>query len=180
MLAATKNNIPIHLRQLHSSDFENLLHYLNNLSAETKSRFGPHAFTMEAIEAMYGSGQNFTGYTAIEESTGTIIAYAIIKKGLLQHDTERLQHYGLVLNEETDCTFAPSVADEWQSLGVGKLLFSFIWADLMATGFKRIILWGGVQSSNHKAVQYYTNNGFYILGAFEYNGQNLDMACDIT
>lgn len=180
MLVETKNNIPVRLRQLHSSDFENLLHYLNNLSAETKSRFGPHAFTMEAVEAMYGSGQNFTGYTAIEESTGTIIAYAIIKKGLLQHDLERLQQYGLVLSNDTDCTFAPSVADEWQSLGVGKLLFSFILADLGAAGFKRIILWGGVQSSNHKAMQYYTNNGFYILGAFEYNGQNLDMACDIN
>lgn len=179
MFAETKNNKRIFLRPVQNTDFDNLLLYLNNLSAETKSRFGPHAFTKEAIEAVYGSGENFTGYAAIEECSGNMIAYAIVKKGFLRHDAERLEHYGMVLSDTTDCTFAPSVADEWQSLGVGKLLFSFILSDLKKAGVKRIILWGGVQSSNYKAVQYYTKNGFSILGEFEYNGLNLDMACGI-
>ena len=179
MFAETKNNIRLILRQLQSSDFTQLLQYLNNLSTETRSRFGPHAFTMEAIEAVYNSGENFTGYIAIEENSGNMIAYAIVKKGFLQHDRERLQHYGMQLSNETDCTFAPSVADDWQGHGVGQQLFNCILADISARGITRIILWGGVQSSNQKAVQYYQKNGFTVLGTFEYNGQNSDMACTI-
>jgi hypothetical protein len=43
----------------------------------------------------------------------------------------------------------------------------------------RIILWGGVQVENKKAVGYYLKNGFSILGQFEYNGANYDMVLDI-
>lgn len=180
MNVETKKEQPVTVCHLQSGDTERLLHYLNNLSDETKSRFAPHAFTAAAIEAVYNCGERFTGYTAIEENTGNIIAYAIVKKGFLQHDSERLMHYGMVLSNETDCTFAPSVADAWQGRGIGKQLFSFIAADLKTNGIKRIILWGGVQSSNYRAVHYYTKNGFTILGEFEYNGQNLDMACSIA
>lgn len=180
MIAETKNNQLITLQPLQRNDYENLLRYLNGLSNETKSRFGPHAFTQEAIEAIYNSVENFTGYTAKQRCTEQIIAYAIVKKGILPHDFERLQRYGLQLDNKTDCTFAPSVADKWQSCGVGNYLLSFIIEDLKKAGFQRILLWGGVQSTNDKALQYYIKNEFTVLGRFEHNGLNLDMARSIT
>jgi len=108
------------------------------------------------------------------------VAFSIIKRGYLEHDGYRLQSYGFVPDAITDCTFAPSVADHWQSLGVGNSLFHFLLADLKASGIKRIILWGGVQSDNQKAVNYYLKNGFIKLGQFEHNGLNDDMILEVA
>ncbi len=63
------------------------------------------------------------GYIAVEENTGKIIAYAILKKGYLEHDRQRLDSYGLQTDHQTDCTYAPSVADDWQGRGIGTALF---------------------------------------------------------
>lgn len=105
-----------------------------------------------------------------------MIAYAIIRVGYLEHDNPRLSSYGLQLNHQTDSTFAPSVADDWQGKGLGKELFAFILPELSARGINRIILWGGVQSNNERAVRYYQKLGFQSLGHFEYHGMNTDMA----
>lgn len=84
-----------------------------------------------------------------------------------------------MLSNTSDCTFAPSVADAWQSCGVGNSLFQFILSSLKATEVKRIILWGGVQIDNEKAVNYYKKNAFKTLGQFYYNGENYDMVLDV-
>ncbi len=89
-----------------------------------------------------------------------IIGYAIVQRGILEHDRPRLQSYGLELSNTSDCTFAPSVADKWQGKGLGHLLLNFIVSDLLDGGFKRIILWGGVQSNNYNAVKFYLKKKF--------------------
>lgn len=48
----------------------------------------------------------------------------------------------------------------------------------MKGGTKRIILWGGVQAGNEKAVSYYLKHGFRTVGQFEHNGNNYDMILD--
>jgi diamine N-acetyltransferase len=90
-------------------------------------------------------------------------------------DADRLNSYGLALNYTTCFSFTPSVADHWQSHDIGKALFNFILSDLKTKGIKKIILWGGVQEDNKKAVNFYTKAGFKTLGTFEYNGSNFDM-----
>jgi diamine N-acetyltransferase len=162
------------LHKIKSIDFALLHTYLNNLSAITKSRFAPHPFDLPAIEYFYTDASNI-GYVAVDENTKQIIAYAIIKKGFLKHDAPRLAAYGLFLNDTSDATFAPSVADAWRGKGIGKRLFQFIVADLQSMDMKRIILWGGVQKGNEQAVKFYQNLGFCLLGEFEYNGWNVDM-----
>ena len=99
--------------------------------------------------------------------------------GFLEQDAARLQSYGLTLNHETDCTYAPSVTDRWQSLGIGNGLFQYILSELHLTPVKRIILWGGVQASNETAISFYRKKGFRILGTFDYNGGNYDMVMDL-
>jgi diamine N-acetyltransferase len=144
-----------------------------------KKRFGPHQFNPQALIDFYQDSDLHLGYVATVTGANKIIAYCTIKRGYLEHDSNRLQSYGITLNHKTDCTFAPSVADDWQSCGVGNHLFQFILSDLKSASINRIILWGGVQTNNDKAVNYYKRNGFKTLGQFNYNRENYDMLFDI-
>ncbi len=174
MQIETKNNRQVFLRRLNSNDLDNLYDYLQNLSTETKNRFGPHGFDKQSIIDFYNLNNNL-GYVANTVDTKEIIAYSIIKIGYLEHDRIRLQSYGMILDNKTDCTFAPSVTDSWQSCGIGNKLFHFILSDLTTSDIERIILWGGVQMDNEIAVNYYKKNGFKTVGQFTYNGENYDM-----
>jgi diamine N-acetyltransferase len=176
-----KNGAEIVLRKLHEGDAQSLFNYLNGLSGLTRGRFGPHSFDWQTVnEICSGNKNDCLCYVATENLSGKIIAYSVLKKGFLQHDAPRLSSYGLMLDENTDCTFAPSVADEWQSAGLGSKMMEYIMEDVRQQGFKRIILWGGVQQSNEKAVNYYMKFGFQLLGYFEYNGMNADMVKTIV
>ncbi len=179
MLFKAKNNRQVLLRKLIPEDIDKLCAYLKNLGPDTTKRYGPHKFDKLSVAELYQNDGNHTAYIALDIETSEIIAYSIIKAGFLEHDGYRLQSYGLTPDPETDCTFAPSVADHWQSHGVGNSLFQFMLADIKAKGIKRIILWGGVQSDNQKAVNYYLKNGFKKIGQFEHNGLNDDMVLDI-
>jgi GNAT superfamily N-acetyltransferase len=116
---------------------------------------------------------------AIDADTREIVAYSIVKVGFFEHDRLRLEGYGLKLHPTTDCNYAPSVADTWQGCGLGNAMFQQIKSDLSAIGIQRMILWGGVQSNNEKAIRFYRKNGFKTLGTFEYNGWNEDMILEI-
>ena len=175
MIVETKNKKQLLLRKLGQSDQENLFRYLQNLSLNTKNRFGPHPFERDAIREFYANPAHL-GYIAVDTETSEIIAYSIIKKGFLEHDHSRLSSYGLVPDHLTDCTFAPSVADAWQGCGVGTLLFNLILDELRTTDVRRIILWGGVQAENENAIKFYEKHGFRTLGHFFHNGGNYDMA----
>ena len=179
MIITAKNGREVCLRQLHPGDFDNLYDYLQNLSANTKHRFAPHEFDKQSILDLYKNPNEYLGYVAVDVLTNQIVAYSILKMGWLAHDLDRLQSYGLVPDAHSDCTFAPSVADQWQSCGVGNALFSLICSDLKARGIKQIILWAGVDSDNQKAINFYIKNGFRFLGQFEYNGRNDDMILEL-
>lgn len=166
-------------RKLKPEDIDALVNYLSHLSAETKNRFGPHAYDKEAVLNFYKDNADVTGYIAETKSPQTIIAYSLIKNGLLWHDHDRIKNYGFDINADECCTFAPSVADEWQGRGVGKMLFNFILADIKEKRIKKMILWGGVQANNERAVNFYLKKGFKTLGSFEYNGSNYDMMMEI-
>jgi ribosomal protein S18 acetylase RimI-like enzyme len=169
------NGRMILLRSLNPQDINLLNDYLMNLSDQTKCRFGPHSFDRDTLSDLFSNREDILGYISLDKNTGKIIAYSILKRGFLEHDRPRLESYGLTLNALTDITFAPSVSDEWQGHGVGTRLFNLILEELKSRNINRIILWGGVQCSNHLAVHYYQKLGFEILGEFEYYGRNYDM-----
>lgn len=174
-----KDGTQILVRKLNISEANNLSIYLNHLSPESKQRFGPHSFDVESIYTMFNQSDNYVGYIAQEKTQGKIISYSLIKHGYLEHDKLRLESYGLELDKYSDCTFAPSVSDEYQNKGIGKLMFDYIIDDLQAINKKRILLWGGVQTTNESAFAFYLKQGFTVLGQFEHNGYNYDMIFDI-
>ncbi len=157
------------------SDAKNLAGYLNHLSPESKKRFGPHPFDEQSITNLYHSSPFLTGFLAIDPATTFIEAYAVVKRGILEHDRSRLESYGLMLDDASDCTFAPSVSDAWQGKGLGTEMLQYILSDLQQVGIKRIFLWGGVQADNHQALRFYQKNGFEILGKFVHQGENFDL-----
>lgn len=164
------------ITKFNETDLEQLVTYLLALGKETRSFFGPHAFDKTSLTQFYQDPKN-TAYIATEENR--IIAYAILRQGFLQHDAPRLSSYGVDLNPDTDASFAPSVADEWQGRGLGRSLFTYIINDLSNSKVTRLILWGGVRSANQRAVHYYQQLGFRTLGYFEYHGWNADMVYQI-
>lgn len=179
ILLKTHDNREAFLRVLTPGDYPLLSHYLENLSEESKRRFGPHPFDLPAVEQFHLSHSDVTGYIATGAG-GEIIAYALIKQGYADGDLPRLTGYGIEPQPATDCSFAPSVADAWQSCGLGTSIFGFIHNDCRHKGFKRMFLWGGVQSTNLKAVRYYGKLGFFTLGQFEHNGPNNDMLLSLA
>lgn len=175
MIINLKDNEKLFLSKLNSNDFIELCEYLQGLAPATKQRFGPHKFDLQSIIDLYHLNSDCWGYIVRNAASNQIIAYAIVKHGYLEHDKPRLESYGLKLDKITDCTFAPSVADSWQGMGIGDKLLQFIIPEFKANGINRIILWGGVQLNNEKAVNYYIKSGFSIQGQFSYNGENYDM-----
>jgi GNAT superfamily N-acetyltransferase len=180
MMVTTKDNRQILLRKFDLEDSADLAAYFIQLSDESKRRYGPHAFDEQAIRGLYKNPNPLIGFIALDPGNNRFIAYSVIKPGFLQQDQARLQSWGLTLDPETDATYAPSVADGWQNCGVGNSMFGFILSDLKLKGIRRIILWGGVQATNEKAVEFYLKNGFKTLGQFEHNGTNFDMIMNLN
>ena len=166
--------------QLEPADLPFLHSYLNSLSHLTRQRFAPHDFDYNAIANIHKAGSPFLGFIARERGSETVIAYAILKVGLLEHDLPRLQQYiagkGTLLN----FNYAPSVADSWQGTGTGTAVLNYIIQVLNPQTGYRLILWGGVQAGNHSAIRFYRKNGFIVLGQFSFNGPNLDMVLPVT
>ena len=113
-------------------------------------------------------------YVAVDQDK--IMAYAIVLRGYTRGEHHRYQAYEGELNEQTDYTLAPSVADACQSQGIGSALYQYVEQELRKIGAQKIVLWGGVQLSNQRAVRFYLKHGFRTLAQFEYQGTNLDMA----
>jgi ribosomal protein S18 acetylase RimI-like enzyme len=172
-----KNDL-FEIRRLVRTDLERLIEYLQTLSPETRSRFGPHPFDRHSVELFYNDSTN-RAYLAVHSDSGAIAAYCIVKSGFIEYDIERFRSYGIIPDNSADYTLAPSVADAWQSCGLGSVVLRFILDDLIQTNAKRLFLWGGVQASNQRAVNYYQKFGFRLLGQFFHQVDNFDMVLDL-
>ncbi len=180
MITISKNGQTVVIESLNlDTGISALSAYLNQLSPLSRSRFGPHGYEIASLEQFFFRPGAPSAFVARESTYHQIIAYALLKRGFLDHDAPRLQSYGLRLDAATDATFAPSVADAWQSKGIGSALLEYIIHEARKEGIHRIILWGGVQSGNPQAVRLYQKFGFRTLGSFEYYGENLDMVLEI-
>jgi len=142
-----------------------LFEYLNSLSAESRSRFGPHSFDRETIAAICLNPQAITK-RHVAESGDRIIAYMLLQPGLLEADRNRYGSRNIFFDENTTITFAPSVADDFQNSGIGTKMFNVLLNEAKNKGYKTIVLWGGVQANNTRAVHFYEKHGFQHMGSF--------------
>jgi diamine N-acetyltransferase len=172
-----KSNDSITIRLLQKDDEERLFNYFSQLSAESKSRFGPHLFDRGTVKHICNEpvGDIFR-YVALDEQLD-VVAYMLIKKGMLEGEQYRLRQNSVAYEEPLFCTYAPSVADAWQSSGLGSAMYQVIEQDIRNnTSYRFVILWGGVQATNAKAIGFYQKQGFKQIGSFWYDGKdNHDM-----
>lgn len=164
-----------HYRSINATDFDALSQYFELLSEETRSYYAPHSFDMKTVSQIC-LGQ-FEGYQAfIATNDHEIQAYMVIKKGFTEGERYRFPQYQIAYDSEEDHLLAPSVADACQSQGLGSQLLAFVESQLKKLDVKRLVLWGGVQQRNHRAVRYYEKNGFIRVGSFHHDGlDNIDM-----
>ncbi|MVM38362.1 GNAT family N-acetyltransferase [Spirosoma sp. HMF3257] len=168
---------PILIRLLESTDAPKLLDYFNGLSPQTRQFFGPHPFDSETVNIICATlnPNECARLVAFSQKHECIVAYVLVSAGATPSDVVRYKALGIELNPATDCSLAPSVADDYQSRGLGDYLMEKALAIARVMPKKRVILWGGVQARNERAVRYYRKFGFVELGQFETDVLNYDM-----
>src|SRR5436190_9792892 len=143
------------IRSLEANDKKSLYHYLQDLSAESRSRFGPHPFDQQTIDMICEQpDKDIQRYIAVDESTSLIVAYMLIQQGMIEADQLRYTQRNQFFPRDNTVTYAPSVADHWQGSGLGTAMVEIIEKELLNRGISHIILWGGVQASNLKALNF--------------------------
>lgn len=172
-----KNKEKVYFRLLQEEDTEKLFQFYDHLSESSKKRFRPHEFDKDTIASIchHIDFDHTIRFVAETEDKTEVIAYGIFKRGYLPHEIPRLTQYDFSFDHEKDYTFAPAVADAYQSKGLGSALFSYTMEKMKEKNANKIILWGGVQADNNKAVNFYLKHGFNKLGEFHYQGNNFDM-----
>jgi len=181
--ARLRSGEPITLRPLQPDDAIRLGDYFRSLSAETRARYGPHPFDQETANAICAriATDDVLRITAIvaQDADTRIIGYFLLKRGVWEGDSKRYEALGIPLASATDCTLAPSVSDDYQNLGLGSILMGHVLQIARRIGRKRMVLWGGVQATNSRAVHFYTKAGFRKVGEFFNDKPNLDMILDL-
>ena len=176
---------PLTFRPVKPSDVQILGDYFLSLSADTKRRYGPHPFdraTAEQLCATTDPADIMRMIATVSSPTGeSVIAYIILILNIREDDARRYDKLNIPLNAATDCTLAPSVADAHQSKGLGSLLLVQLKRFARQLGRTRMVLWGGTQATNDRAIHFYHKHGFRTVGDFQEppGFNNYDMIMDL-
>lgn len=159
------------VRLLRPEDAALLGAYLTGLSKATTDRWGPHGMdqaTADQICATLDQTAMLRAIATVPDSDRgeRIVAYLLVKWGVWEGDKKRYDALGIALSEETDCTLAPSVADAYQNQGIGSRIAAHLLAVAGQLGWRRAVLWGGVQAGNPRAAHVYGKLGFVKVGEF--------------
>lgn len=172
----------LQVRLLREQDADLLGDYLESLSEATRSFWAPHAFTREAAREICAGLATDPALRFIAHPTdshGPIAAYFLLHRGARPSDSQRYAALGLPLNDATDAALAPSVADAYQNRGVGGIMMRQVLQTARSLGYRRIVLWDGVQARNARGVRFYTRWGFRKVGEFTNSLLNYDMMLEL-
>lgn len=166
-------------RSLSDADADVLGAFLEGLSPETARRFRPHPLSREAagdVCRQAGTG-NAVRLIAANPDGNRIVAYFVVEFTIPENERERYRQYGFLLSDERDCRIAPAVADAYQNVGLGSQMMRWTLDLIGRLGRSRVVLFGGTQASNARAIHFYEKFGFMRAGTFEEKGlDNIDMA----
>ena len=119
------------LRPLTSADAAVLGTYFVGLSAETRRRYGPHPFDQATADKLcaendYAKVIRMLATVPTEQQGERVIAYFILVMSVDDDEIKRYAALGIGLDSVTDCTLAPSVADDYQDKGVGSIMLRHV------------------------------------------------------
>jgi diamine N-acetyltransferase len=175
----------IFCRLLQRDDAPLLGRYLEGLSEATRQLYAPHGFdqaTASRLCAELDYAQTLRFVAEIRGNAGSeFAAYFILGLGLGASERRRYAERGQPLIPETSCWLAPSVADRYQSCGLGSLMLPPILEVARALGRTHMILSGGTQARNARAICFYEKFGFRRMGDFEVRElNNHDMLLELA
>ena len=90
------------------------------------------------------------------------------RRFLAPHEVARFAHYGIEYDPALCASLAPVVAEGWQSQGLGAPLLKQGVHLCRELGRQAVVLMGGVQDANRRAVHFYLRHGFHRLDSFEW------------
>lgn len=170
-------------RPLKTNDIQGLTKFLEGLSSETRKLSTFSSFDVVTAQEFCDAINKYDKLRFIVETIkGKIVALLEFSFGIPKDDFERFNKYGESLNEQTDCRFGPTLADDYQNQGIGSLIFQYIVEITKKFGKKRIILYGGVLGENVRAIHFYKKHGFHIAGEFDNSESKhmIDMILNLT
>jgi diamine N-acetyltransferase len=171
------------LRPMRPNDASRFGAFLAGLSEETRSYWRPHPFDQETADAVCATLDPTVLRLVATVARGEgeqIVAYATLKIGVREADGKRYRDLGIPLDPTTDVALAPCVADEYQNQGLGGEVIRHVLGVAKALGRKRMILWGGVQARNTRAIHFYEKWGFRKAGEFLTDQNNHDMILELA
>jgi ribosomal protein S18 acetylase RimI-like enzyme len=148
--------------------------FLQSFDEQTARFFAPHLSDLTSIHLFYEDPLN-RGWCAVDEVSGMLKGYAILREGVILNDQNRLKAYGFRLDSRIDASYAPSVVSASKGTGLAEAMWKHVLKDALLHGRRRIFLWGGVKVENVRAVRFYQKLGFIPIGIFFHEGDNLDM-----
>lgn len=173
------------LRRLRDDDAELLGAYFARLSPRTRDFYGPHRFDSETADRLCREARTDTEVvrfvvTVPDGEGARIIAYFIVGFRMQDSDTKRYVARGTPLDDRTDAYLAPSVEDGYQDTGVGSAVMGHLAPWLRGLGRRRLMLLGGVQQRNERAIAFYRKWGFRIVGDFQTRAACHDMIAPLS
>lgn len=173
------------LRCLRDDDAELLGAYFATLSPRTRDFYGPHRFDQETADRLCRETRTDTEVvrlvvTVPDGDGALIIAYFIVGFRTQDADVKRYAARGTPLDDRTDAYLAPSVSDGHQNTGVGSAVMGHVVPWLRGLGRRRLVLLGGVQQRNERAIAFYRKWGFRIVGDFQTRAACHDMIAPLS
>lgn len=157
------------LRALRSDDHVGFGEFLESLSWDTRKRYNPHpltrAYAREICSALTETAPVELRLVLADENA-RIVAYTLVQFVIPQDEKDRYLDSGIVLDDSKDCRIAPVVADDLQGKGLGTALLKGALAILRSRGRRNVVLFGGTQVSNLRAVRAYEKAGFRATTTF--------------
>src|SRR3989344_2936936 len=163
-----RTNEVVVLRPLLTEDLDKLTEFLERLSIATRELSTFNSYDAETAKEFCNAINRYDKLRfVVENSIGRIVGLLEFIFDIPEGDIERYAKNGIDLNSEFDCRWGPTLADDYQSKGLGSAVFPIIKEISMKFGKKRIILYGGVLTQNKRAIHYYEKFGFRKVGKFE-------------
>lgn len=179
------NGINYIFRGLRENDCDKLGEYFEELSQETRRRFGPHpldkVFASELCDRV--SFDYYTARFVIEDiEKNRIEGYFILDFNLSPHEYSRYAEFGSTSEEQgiklrpfKDVLFAPSIADSLQNKGLASEVMPFVIEFAKSKKAASLVLLGGTQETNTRAIRFYEKFGFRKTGGYLTEIYNHDM-----
>ncbi len=164
------------LREISACDSEPLGNYFESLSAETRKRYGPHPFTKEiAGELCTRKDDSAKRFVLTLVDNTRFVGYFILEFQMHKELLNRYREQGIDLSDGKNPLFAPSIADDYQNTGLASLAMPGLIKAAKDLGAKSLVLMGGTQATNKRAIAFYKKFGFVHVCDFETKVLNYDM-----